>query len=664
MLKHLLLPFLFGISTLAAAEFEPAAAPVEVYPLQAELVVALDTAKVKVDQPVLAKLLREWGSAPCTLPRGSVLMGRIVSLDPRSNTSKLTSVSLLFEAPCAGSPALPLTWIALLSPDNSDLAGVHGGDPVAVQALRSTSFGEDNGLGVHTNTQANHTDLSGRQNPNLPLFVGPSPDRAVPRPDAVFTGQVWHIPNLSLSVATGRLGSTVVSSTSKSLRIPRGSVFVLSPNHAAPASLSTASVPHPNPSVANSTPTPPREVFATDEACAPPTCSVARHSGRIAQTDPSPIQTLSLSGLGYLRLKSAEMLDFEYGAALAYIGADRLLLTFNPHTLIPRIAGDDPTSHPHMVRAILFNLETSAVETVVDWRVGDDRQYLWPLGDGLVLVHSGERLRLLGSKLRELAAVPLSSPLAFVRSAPDRKHIAVGVIRELHTPEVHTALTVASSNSPEEEVSVLLFNDHLEATGATRQSSFAFPPVLSDSGRITLLHAGGEHWRYQETSWASEKRTVVRVNSACLPDMKSLASNLLFVTGCDTSTIGRWYRILRLNGSAVLKGNLLSTDTQPFSLASRSGEAFAVALPTARNGYSPTSPFHGTDLSSEAVRVYRSTDGQILFTADMHAPTPTRQPMAFDPGGTRLAMLDDEQIVIYAMPSTAETQSAISHPSH
>jgi len=662
MLRRLLIFFL-GISTLSNAESEHLSTPEKIYPLQAELVASLDTGKVKIDDRVLAKLLRDWRDGPCTLPRGSVLVGRITDIGLWSHPSKLTSISLLFEAPCGDAAAVPLTWISLLAPDDSDLAGLHTGDPLGLRALRSSSFGEGGGLGSPGNTQANHSDLSGRQTPGLPVSLDPAPDRAHPRPTAVSTGQVWRIPNLSLSVSTGRLGSSVLSSTKKDLRVPRGAVLVLSPTGVASAKTSSPSAPIPESRLAALTPALPNHAFETSESCQPATCSIARHAGVISPANSLPIQTLPLSGLGYLRLKGAEMLDFEYGAALAYLGPDHLLFTFNPHTLIPRLAGDDPASHPHMVRAILFNLQTSAVESTFNWRISDSRQYLWSLSDDRVLVHSGARLLLLDSNLRELASVPLSSPLFFVRVAPNQEHIAVGVIRELHTPEIHAALTAATSNGVEEEVSVLLFNDSLQSIGETRQSSYALPPVLSDAGRITLLHAGGEHWRYQETSWNSETRTVARISSACLPDMTSLASNLLFVTGCDTSTIGRWYRILRLNGSAVLKGNLLSTDTQPFSLASRSGEAFAVALPTARNGYSPTSPFHGTDLSSEAVRVYRSTDGRNLFTADMHAPTPTRQPIAFGPGGTRLAMLDDEQIIIYPIPPSAVTQSGISHPS-
>ena len=397
------------------------------------------------------------------------------------------------------------------------------------------------------------------------------------------------------------------------------------------------------------------------EVCEPSTCSVVPHGGQLLSSTAQAAQTIPLGSLSYRHLKAAEMLEFEYGAALAYLGPGHLLFTFNPHTLVPRVGEADPADHPHMVRAVLFNLKTSSVEATYDWRVGDDRQYLWPIAEDRVLVHSGDRLRILAlrdrqaetgvaaSALEEVVSIPLASRLAFVRSAPDRRHIAVGVVRELHTAEVHKKLAEANSNGAEEEVSVQLLDGELRPIGGSRQSSYALAPVVSNDGRIVLLHAGGERWRYQETSWTGTTRTFARLRSACIPEMSTLSSSLYFVTGCDVNAADRWYRVLRGDGTTVLKGELLSQDLEPLPVADLSSDAVALALPSARAGYVPHSTFHGADLSSEVVRVFRSSDGRGVFTARIHAPAPTRQPIAFAPGGAQIAMLDGEEIVIYAL---------------
>lgn len=265
------------------------------------------------------------------------------------------------------------------------------------------------------------------------------------------------------------------------------------------------------------------------------------------------------------------------------------------------------------------------------------------------MVHEGDHLRLLGPDLQEIASVPLASRLAFVRSAPDRRHIVVGVIRELHTPDIHAKLVEANVNGAEEEVSAILLDENLRPIEKTRHSSFAMPFLLSNSGRITLFHAGGERWRYQKKSWNGESRTLAHLTSACIPEMTTLSSGLFFVSGCDTKAESRWYRVLRSDGSVVLKGTLLSQDMKPLPLGSYDGGSFAVALPTARDGYMPDTSFHGNDLTAEVVRVFRSSDGRGFFDAAVQAPAPTKQPIAFAPGGAGIAVLDGEQIAIYAL---------------
>ena len=674
---------LLSLVSRSHAESTAPPSPEKTYPVQAELVGSLSSANLRIGDRVLAKLKQEWTNGGCTLPRGSALTGHVTSLDLWSRTSKFTRVGLLFDVACATETVQPLTWIALLGPDDSDLAGLHDSNPVARQALRSASFDESNSLKSPTNTQSNHTDLSGRQDPSLPAFLGPAPDRSHPRPTSVSTGQVWGIHDLTLGVSTGPLGSSVLSAPKKNLHLVAGSVLVLSPTHTPATSYSAASTPAAPPSSTFAAATPAAlETAVFADLCQPPTCALIPRFGGLLPV--SPAQTIPLHTLNYHHLKSAEMRDFEFGAALAYLGPNHLLFTFNPHTLVPRHPTDDPANHPHMVRAVLFNIATATIEAAYDWRVNDDRQYLWPLADDQVLVHSEDRLRILAlnsrptpgpagsasgvatppAALEEINSVPLSSSLAFVRTAPDRQHIAVGVLHELHAKDVHKALAEANANGAEEEVSILLLDQALQPIGSSRQSSFAAPPVFSNSGRIHLLHSGGDRWRYAETSWSGSPRTLAHLRSACIPELSSLTADLFFVMGCDVSTTDRWYRVLRSDGSTALKGTLLLHEMPPLPIARISGEAFALALPSARIGYSANSPFHGRDLASEVVRIFRASDGQSLLSIGIHAPSPTRQPLAFAPGGTHIAVLDGEQIVIYPIGGSSPETRATTTPAN
>jgi hypothetical protein len=642
MWKSLALPAMLSLPLWALAE---STAPKTVYPIEAELIGSLNAAQIKVGDRVLAKIDHEWTYDNCKLPNRAVIRGRITQVTTRP-TSKLSTVALSFVADCGDGGQQPLTWIALMAPDENANASWHDGKPVLVHAPRSSSFGESSTLGAPPASQGNHADMSNRQAPNLPLLPAEEPDRSHPRPSAVKTGEVWRIPNLLLSVASGPEGSSVLSSSNKVLHLETGSVLVLSPTPSVYAAASAA----PGAAAASSyAALPSRELppaINEQEICAASTCSIALPTS-VSETSSATAKSVSLAGLGYRPRLVAEIADFDYDAAMVYLGPTELLFTFNPHSLIVRTSDEEIGSRLHMVRAVLIDLTTSRVERTVEWRVGDGKQYLWPIHNNRVLVHIGNELKMFGPGLQEESKFELAGPLAFVTYSPDQKHFAVGVVREIHTNAIHSQIAATTSGEPEEEVETMLLNDRLEGKAAGKQSSRFRAPVLSDRGEIVLTRAGREHWKYKEAGWDGQTRTLVELASSCTPEMTSLAPNLLFVIGCDTGSVDRWFRVLRINGSPVLVGTSLMRDMKPIALANDTGDAFALTLRRGNAEYVEGDPFRGTDIESESVGVYRATNGQKLLAANMRSPLPTMQTVAFAPGGGQLAVLDGDKIAIF-----------------
>ena len=113
-----------------------------------------------------------------------------------------------------------------------------------------------------------------------------------------------------------------------------------------------------------------------------------------------------------------------------------LLVTFNPHILVPRHRLGRSGWTIRVIRAALIDTETQRVLRTVDWDLPDNREYLWPLTEGRVLVHVGSELRVYGEGLDILNRIPLEGPLNFVRVSPDGSFIAVGITHERHTPGV------------------------------------------------------------------------------------------------------------------------------------------------------------------------------------------------------------------------------------
>ncbi len=625
-------------------------APAKLFPLEADLVAPLNTAKLHIGDSILLKLDKDWSDGNCTFARGSALHGRVTALGSPSAGAKQSSVSLLFQYACADVPPQPLTFIAILAPDTSSLAGVHG-NPVTVQAMRSPSFGGSRGLTSPGNTANSRTDLSGRQNPDMPVFLGEAPDRSVPRPVMVKNGEVWHLAGISLTVGDGPDASSTLSIKKKSLHLTGGSVLVLRPLAASAAILPGA----PEPS-SPATPTVSQRranvLPAEITACEAPVCSVVREPASSTPHEPSPRLTLPVQGLGYSGLSTAELSSLQYRTALAFLGPDQLLFTFDPHTLVSRRSTDRSEDRPHIIRAVLFNLSTGKVIRTENWRVADDRQYLWPLDGSQVLVHDGDHLRWLGPGLEEHASLPLAGSLAYVRSSPDRQHYLVGTIRELHSGTEHAELAGTDVRGPEEQISVQLLDGHLAEVDSFHESSRALPPLLSNAGIVTLLHASGQHWYLRETPWSGSIRNFAHIRSDCIPSVTGAADNLLLLTGCDVRTVDRWYRILRPDGSLVLRGVLTSRQMDPLLPDSSVGRALALALPDGGPSYTPETPFHLADMASETINVHRIADGGLRLTLRMHQPSPDRQPLALSSSGDLLAIIDGTDIRIFDLPAS------------
>src|ERR1035438_9880190 len=112
------------------------------------------------------------------------------------------------------------------------------------------------------------------------------------------------------------------------------------------------------------------------------------------------------------------------GKALVYLSPKELLVTFNPHILSPRhdLGPAGPTMR--VIRAALVDTGSRRVTHTVDWELPDNRQYLWPLAEGRVLVHVGSELRVYGAGLKIQNRISLEWPLAFFPLTSDGSLLA------------------------------------------------------------------------------------------------------------------------------------------------------------------------------------------------------------------------------------------------
>ena len=333
-------------------------------------------------------------------------------------------------------------------------------------------------------------------------------------------GMVSGIRGLKLSVGTGPDNSSVLTSKNHDVSLEKHTLLLLVPAQGtiprAPVSPGGAQPTSPDDSGGGGTPAsdagtavqaPP--LIDDIEVCEPPQCSLALPSGH-AIDEAKAEAAISIRELGYAARPQRMMNRFDNDEALAWLGPRQLLVAFNPHILASRhvLGPSGPTVR--VIRAALVDTQTHRVSRTVDWELPDNRQYLWPLAASHVLVHVGSELRVYGEGLKIQNRLSLEGPLAFVRVTPDGSFIAVGVLHERHSPELHAQLSESLGEDPEEDVNVVVLNSNFETIAQSTVRSGVMAPTLLNEGQAKLLALPNKRYRVAMLTWDDKSWTVAR----------------------------------------------------------------------------------------------------------------------------------------------------------
>jgi hypothetical protein len=618
-------------------------------PVQAELLQRLDANRVKVGDPILANVLSPWKSPSCDLRLGAIIQGHVVTQSAHSKTQKTSEVGVVFDrGQCGGREMQPLflTVAAVMAPAGySEDPGTEELQPLS-SAVGVTLNGNPGRLGNSMRSISQASDT---------VYYEPRPAKTQRK---VMPGQVIGIPHLAIAVGQATGGASVLSSTGRNVQLSVRTQFLLVPNIRAevttPADAKTGyadtSVGSPIPERAEA---PPPGIANETEVCAAPDCNLASADSRSDDETHGAQRTLPLKDLGYLpRTSDREMASFDYETSIAYLGANQLLFTYNPHTLVPR-SGIEASSFRklRLVRGVLIDLEKNEILKTVEWRVPDSGRYLWPVGEDRVLIHGGDELRVYGPGLKLRNQIALGGQLAFVRVSPSSEYFAAGIIRERHSRETHRQLEEAELREPEEDVEIRLFDAQFNVLTTLTRSSRIAPPVLLNEGEVHIPSVGRNHWRIVENSWAGQRKVLAVATSSCMPQAESLPGNLLFVVGCDRQTGNRWYRILHGDGKVVLKGWSPSSELEQTAGGNVGSNAFAIRIAELALSRIPGAVFRPSDLKSARVTIYRAKDGRRIFSIGGPDPVPAVQTFAISPKEDQLAVLTATDIAFYRVSS-------------
>ncbi len=622
---------------------------VSVRPLQTELIGPLEGTRLHPGSPVLLRVDLDWSGPGCRLRSGSIVQGRVVQVVKRSKTVKNAEVQLVFDAAdCDGHPGTPhgFTLVALVGPaggtSQTGQSGVSEAPPLAGAVGLAISGGIRSAAAASQITTAQV-----------------SPTRSLP--SQIVPGQVVDVRRVNLSVGTGVDGATVIVTVGHDTRLEAATSLILVPRVVpnvlgAGAATPTGSVPAPaspageaiasigTGSVAVPAIAPPAEALDETEICSGACTTVKDPAAAMAQTG-RMVASLPIGNLGYRPKVKRQAPSFDDETTLTYLDDHNLLCTFDPHQLRQRPGNNEEVVRT--IRAVLIDPRSQTVKRVLEWRVRGDNQYLWRLSGGRVLVHMGHELRLFDAELQPLRSIPVEGRVAWVASSPSSDHVAVGTIKERYADFVYREFENTSSEVPDEDVEVRVFDGEFHQLLTTHRSSHMLVPVLADEGELRVHAAGHGRWKIAAFYWDQTEHAVVTTKSTCRPVLSAPAHGLVFAVGCTVSG-GRWYRMLRPDGHPVLKGESASDELEQSALGVADG-AFAVRVVKAARAMSYGQPFNRSDLTKEEIGVYRSSDGANLSGVSSDDFAVSQLSYALAPSGDQIALVGHDSILFYAV---------------
>jgi hypothetical protein len=350
--------------------------------------------------------------------------------------------------------------------------------------------------------------------------------------------------------------------------------------------------------------------------------------------------------LGYAPRPKREMRDFDRDEELAWLSPGQLLVAFNPHELVTRHSLGPSGSTQRVIRTALLDTNTHRITRSVDWELPDNAEYLWPLAENRVLVHVGSELRVYGEGLKISQRIALDGPLAFVRVTPDGNFIVVWQVRERHSPELHAQLKESLQADPEEDVEVTVLNHDFKTIAKSDARTNLVPPTLLNEGQARLLALPKRRYRVALLTWGGRSSVLAGFGSGCLPQLSSLAPDLLFLTSCNLHNGLLEYRVLNSSGKLTLKGYSSPDDLSHTAKGIANPGTFVVkTIRSSAVGLGDS--FSASSLDSEELGVYRAADGKRLLGMRVDSPSSSLDGYALTADGSQLAVLTRDQVAIY-----------------
>jgi|GEM_PF-3176812 len=378
----------------------------------------------------------------------------------------------------------------------------------------------------------------------------------------------------------------------------------------------------------------------------PATLSAGTFFGKAQPPQPTPEVRISVAGLGYQ--PPGTLPAFEHAAIIGvyFMDESHLLFTFDAHGLLRRDDRCDRNGFQRKVDAVVLDIPSGRVEERTQWRLYDFGNYLWDLHDGRFLLRRCSEFDWVDGSLQLHPFFQPDGALQTVGFSPDRSTMVVE--QAAPGPAVRPKSALPFEYPPAHKMDVKFIRLHPLAVIARAQLPRPAIVPIVHQGILEAPAAPHHRWAINLQPFRGKERTIATVDSACRPPLTALTSTVVVAEICSNSG-ERAFRAFDLNGTALWQIPLPPDLHEPRFLLSANGSHFAMESLHAGWPVAPLELLSGKGIDAEIVDIYNTRTGSRIGSLRTTPIYTAGQNAAFSPDGTRIAILRDGAIEIYAL---------------
>jgi hypothetical protein len=422
----------------------------------------------------------------------------------------------------------------------------------------------------------------------------------------------------------------------------------------------------------------------------------SRHHGHDAPKDQPSAEaalTLPVTPLGF-----APPAPFYLGgrvaqASLDFLDEDHILFTFRVPGLIPRetLASGQSAEKVRHIRAFVLALPSGQVTAEALWTLHDLSPYLWMLKDGKFLLRDWNTVQMGDASLHLDAFLRFPGPVTAIELDPTQ-HLLIANTAEPVAPAVNlasnagpdaSALAAAGQAGPSGQAvhasggmtNPIALDDPSPKparqnlvrilsmdTRTVQLFSHVTAPVhlpVDRDGYFEPLRGRGLNWMITHQDFHSGSSNLMQVESACMPNLDTVAPGVLLVSVCLPSGARKLIALPTTPGSLkkpiweqVQPANRVWPRMVTAPGTGNGTGVYRIARSTLETAHpvDAMSPLDAEDIRGQTVQVLDLADGRVRLAVPATPVLDGGGNMALSPSGQRFAVLHAGVIEVFDLP--------------